>query len=378
MKLPVLEDLGDVAGKKILVRADLNVPLVGEDGERTVADEFRIEATMPTLQWLVDRGAHVTVCSHLGRPTIETQEEFSMAPIQRLLHQRLPEIEVLENLRFNPGEVANDHTFTEELARGFDAVVLDAFGASHRKHASIVTLPGLLPSVAGRNLELEVEALSRLLEDPVSPYVALIGGAKVSDKLALLRSLTTKVDTVLVGGAMAFTFLSAQGVEVGASLVEPELRDECERLLQSKKIVLPLDFLTLSSSASFGPGNHDGEVVLSEGSVREGYRGLDIGPRSVALFASYLLDAKTIFWNGPMGVYEDPRFAAGTLGVSRAVADSDAYSVVGGGDSAAALRQEGLEETVSHLSTGGGASLQFLEENGHLVGIDALLEGRRR
>jgi phosphoglycerate kinase len=378
MRLPVLEDLGDVRGLKILVRADLNVPLLGEGAERRVADQFRIEATVPTLTWLLERGAVVTVCSHLGRPTPETLSELSMAPVRALIQETFGEVEVLENLRFDPGEVANDRSFAEALATGFDAVVLDAFGASHRNHASIVTLPSLLPSVAGRNLELEVEALSKLLDHPDSPYVAVVGGAKVSDKLALLRSLVGKVDAVLVGGAMAFTFLLAQGIEVGSSLVEPELQEECTALLESGKILLPRDFQTLAADESFGPGDHVGEVVLSEGSVPPHYRGLDIGPETVELFSSELLGAKTILWNGPMGVYEDPRFSMGTLGIARAVADSSAYSVVGGGDSAAALRQEGLEDTVSHLSTGGGASLEFLEENGHLVGIDALLEGRRR
>jgi phosphoglycerate kinase len=375
MKLPILEDLGDVRGKKILVRADLNVPLREEEGAIVIADEFRIEATMPTLRWLTEHGADVTVCSHLGRPKSDADSKYSMAPVRAAIQRELPEVEVLENLRFHAGETANDPEFARSLADGYDAYVLDAFGACHRAHASIDLVPRLLRSVAGRNLELEVEALSKLLDDAVRPYIAIVGGAKISDKLALVRSLLGVVDEVLIGGAMAFTFFASQGHGVGDSLVEPAMVETCGELLASGKIRLPLDIVTLPSTASFGAEGGDESPEIVGIQLTEGVRGLDVGPATVRAYGELIQSAKTIFWNGPMGVYEDPRLSSGTLGVARAVAASSAYSVVGGGDSAAALRQEGLEDAVSHLSTGGGASLEFLETQGQLPGIVALLDG---
>lgn len=375
MKLPILEDLGEVRGKKILVRADLNVPLKEEDGAVVIADEFRIEATMPTLRWLTEHGAQVTVCSHLGRPKSDQDLKYSMAPVRGAIQRELPGVEVLENLRFHAGETANDLAFARSLAEGYDAYVLDAFGACHRAHASIALVPTLLRSVAGRNLELEVEALSKLLDDAVRPYVAIVGGAKISDKLALVRSLLGVVDEVLIGGAMAFTFLASQGRGVGDSLVEPAMVETCGELLTSGKIRLPLDIVTLPSTAGFGADGGEETPTLMGVDLPDGVRGLDVGPATVSAYGELLQGAKTIFWNGPMGVYEDPRLSAGTLGVARSVAASSAYSVVGGGDSAAALRQEGLEDAVSHLSTGGGASLEFLELHGQLPGIVALLDG---
>lgn len=371
MNLPKLGELGDVSGKSVLVRADLNVPLVERDGAMEVGDSFRIEATIPTLTWLLERGAKVTLCSHLGRPKGSVVDRYSMKPVRAAIHERLPEVEVLENLRFDPGEESGSKEFAERLAQGFDLYVFDAFGAAHRAHASVVEVPKLLPSVAGVNMAIEVEKLSKLIEAPTSPYVAVVGGAKVSDKLGLLKSLVEKVDKVIVGGAMAFTFLVGQGVKVGNSLVQEELVDQCNELMKTKKISLPVDFVCLQTGKPFGVPDGEPSQQIFEGDIPEGWLGLDIGPKSSRIFASVISSASSLLWNGPMGVYEDSRFSGGTIAVARAVATSKAYSVVGGGDSAAALRKEGLADGVSHLSTGGGASLEFIEK-GTLPGIEAL------
>ncbi len=373
MNLPKLEELTDIAGKKVLVRADLNVPLVETDGAMRVADTFRIEATVPTLSWLLERGAHVSVCSHLGRPKGRPVERYSMDPVRKALNEKLPTIEVLENLRFNPGEEGGSLEFARQLANGYDFYVFDAFGVAHRSHASVALVPTLLPTVAGINMALEVEKLSKLIDSPASPYVAVVGGAKVSDKLGLLKSLIEKVDTVIVGGAMAFTFLVAQGVKVGNSLVQEELIDQCIELMSTGKVLLPKDFVTLEAGKPFGIADGERSQRVFEGDIPEGWLGLDIGPHSAKIFSDVISRAASLLWNGPMGVYEDPRFSGGTVAVARAVASSKAYSVVGGGDSAAALRKEGLAEGVSHLSTGGGASLEFIEK-GTLPGIKALDE----
>lgn len=373
--LRVLEDLGDVGGKRVLVRADLNVPLKAVGDRFEVADDFRIRSTLPTLSWLVEHGAQVTVCSHLGRPKGVPVAKWSMDPVRRELQRIIPEVEVMENLRFNSGEEGNSEEFARTLAEPFDLFVLDAFGVCHRKHASVVLVPKLLPSVGGRTLEVEVKALTKLVAKPPRPYVAVIGGAKVSDKMALLSALINSVDEVLIGGAMAFTFLLSEGQQVGDSLVEPDLVGQCQELIASGKLHLPNDFCALGSEENFGSEENatPGKVISHFGT--EAMRGLDIGPATIDTYSKYLASAKSIFWNGPMGVYEDPRFQRGTVGIANAVANSDAYSVVGGGDSAAALRMEGLGDAVSHLSTGGGASLQFLEK-GDLPGLEALRESR--
>jgi phosphoglycerate kinase len=380
MDLPRLEDLPEPAGRRVLVRVDFNVPLAGEPGAIRVADDFRIRAALPTLRWLVEAGAEVTACSHLGRPKGREDERYRMEPVRRRLAEMLDGVSVLENLRFDPGEEANDPAFVDRLVSGQDLYVNDAFGSSHRAHASIVGPPGRLPSAAGRLLEREVTALGRLLEHPEQPFVAVVGGAKVSDKLGVLRSLLERVDTLVVGGGMAFTFLRAAGHRVGDSLVEEGMVPVCEELLHSQAhIVLPVDVVALESSAPFGrDAPAEGEVRVVGVDLAEGWRGLDIGPESRAAFAAVLASARTVLWNGPMGVFEDRRFADGTRAVAEAAAASPAYTVVGGGDSVAALEEMGLADRIDHVSTGGGASLEFIEK-GDLPGLEALRRsvGRR-
>ena len=370
-----VDSLQELEGKRVLLRADLNVPLAtGKDGERTVADDFRIQATVPTIDHLVNGGAAVTICSHLGRPK-GPDPAYSIAPVARVINEIYPGVTVLENLRFDPREVANDPDYAAELAAGMDLYVNDAFGASHRSHASIVGVPKLLPAFGGVNLVHEVRMLSVLLEEPERPYVAVVGGAKVSDKLALLNALVGLVDRVIVGGGMCFTFLAALGEAIGSSLVEVEQIDTCRRLLETGKIMLPSDILGNSVGDTFGPGGGGEAAMRFSGGIPEGFRGLDIGPDSLEAFSAAIGGARSILWNGPMGVFEDPRFNSGTFGVARAVASSRAYSVVGGGDSVAAIREAGLDGAVSHLSTGGGAALEFIE-NGDLPGLAALRMAR--
>ncbi len=375
MEIVGVDSLQDLQGKRVLLRADLNVPLAdGGDGERVIADDFRIQATIPTIEYLVKMGSEVTVCSHLGRPK-GNDPAFSMRPVASAINALYPDVVVRENLRFDPREEANDAGFAAELAFGMDIYVNDAFGASHRKHASIVGVPRLLPAFGGMNLAHEVRMLSVLLEEPERPYVAVIGGAKVSDKLGLLRSLISRVDTVIVGGGMCFTFLAAMGERIGSSLVEVDLIDICRELLDTGKVVLPTDILGNSATDEFGARGGAEAAVRFSGGIPEGFRGLDIGPDSLEVFSGIIRGARSILWNGPMGVFEDPRFNGGTFGVARAVSESGAYSVVGGGDSAAAVRMAGLAGAISHLSTGGGAALEFIE-NGDLPGLEALRMAR--
>jgi phosphoglycerate kinase len=324
----------EVAGKSVLVRSDLNVPL--EDGR--IADETRIQASLPTLQLVLDRGAvRVAVCSHLGRPKGK-DPALSLKPVERRLRELLPDdrLRLLENTRFNPGETKNDPAFARELADDHDLFVQDAFGSVHRAHASTVGVAELLPAYAGLLLERELEALGKLLDDVERPFVLISGGAKVEDKLGVLKNLGGKADTVLVGGKMA--------EEIRANNPLPF------------EVVLPVDVLAASEFAA------DAETkIVPYHALPEGWLGLDIGPETRKLFAERIHDARTIFWNGPMGVFEWPRFAEGTKAVAEAVAASDAYSVVGGADSARALTELGLADRVSWLSTGGGAALELLE-----------------
>jgi phosphoglycerate kinase len=365
VQLPVLEDLPDPSGQRVLVRTDFNVPL--KDGR--IEDDMRIRAALPTLRWLLDRGAGVTACSHLGRPKGKPDPEYSMDPVRERLADLAPGVELVENLRYDPGEEANDPAFVDRLVEGQDLYVNDAFGAAHRAHASVVGPPQRLPSAAGRLLAKEVEVLGALLESPKRPFVAVLGGAKVSDKLGVIRALLDRVDSLVVGGGMCFTFLAAQGRSTGDSLLEEDQVDTCRELLASgRRILLPSDITGL------GPGD---EVRQLGASVPDGWKGLDIGPGTAAEFSDEIEAAGTVLWNGPMGVFEDPRFAAGTRTVAEAVASSRAFSVVGGGDSAAALAAFGLAGDVDHLSTGGGASLEFIELDGHLPGIDALIESKK-
>ncbi|MGE0881238.1 MAG: phosphoglycerate kinase [Acidimicrobiia bacterium] len=361
MKLPQLEDLGPLDGKRVLVRCDFNVPL--QNGE--IGDDFRIRAALPTINWLQEHGATVVTCSHLGRPKGAPDPKYSMDPVRRRLAELAPGVELLENLRFNAGEEKNSAEFVAELVRGVDAYVDDAFGAAHRAHASIVGPPKTLPSAAGRLLAKEVEVLQGLRDHPKRPFIAVLGGAKVSDKIGVIEALLSVVDALVIGGGMCFTFLEAQGYSHGDSLFEADMVEQCKKLLASgKPIHLPSDVVML------GP---DGQIVTGGPSVPAGWKGLDIGPGSAAAFSDVVLEASTVFWNGPMGLFEDERFAAGTRAVAQAVADTRAFTVVGGGDSAAALAQFGLESEVSHVSTGGGASLELLEL-GDLPGLKALRE----
>ncbi len=368
------------------MRFDFNAPL--RDGR--VDDDLRIATALPTIQWLRDRGAVVVTCGHLGRPKGKVDPTLSMAPVAERLSELLdtevvlvpavvgPDVDaalaalepgdvaMLENLRFEAGETDNDPAFAARLADGFDAYVNDAFGASHREHASIVGPPGVLPSAAGRLFEREVEVLTRLLEAPARPFVAVLGGAKVSDKLGVIEALLDRCDTILVGGAMAFTFVVARGGEIGDSLVEPDRVEVCRQLLETGRVRIPTDVVIAQEMAA------DAETrVVPVDAIPPFWKGLDIGPETATAFAGEVRAAQTVLWNGPMGVFELEPFAEGTRTVAEAVAENEHFTVVGGGDSAAAIRQMGFADRVSHVSTGGGASLEFIEQ-GDLPGLAAL------
>ena len=392
MTLRTLDDLGDVAGSRVFVRADFNVPL----DAGAVADDARIAATLPTIRELRERGASVALASHLGRPKGAVRDELRLAPVGARLAEligepvvslpetapaTLPEdpVVLLENLRFDPGEEADDPVFAGRLADLADAYVDDAFGAAHRSHASVSALPELMlasgrPAVAGRLMQREVEVLSRLLRDPDRPYVAILGGAKVSDKLAVIESLIDRVDVLLIGGAMAFTLIAADGGEIGTSLCERERFDEVRAARARARergvlVEVPQDVV-----AAADPSVQADRRTVPAAEIPHGMMGLDIGPKTVEEYARIIADAKTILWNGPMGVFELEPFSAGTRGVATAVAHADAFSVVGGGDSLLAVKKADLADAFDHLSTGGGASLEFLEGRS-LPGI-TILEDR--
>lgn len=369
--VPSLEDLPPVGGRRVLLRADFNVPV--HDGE--ITDDLRIRAALPTIEWLVGQGATVVACTHLGRPKGKVDPRFSVEPVRRRLAELAPGVELMDNLRFDPGEESNAPAFVARLVDGFDAYVNDAFGASHRAHASIVGPPRLLASAAGRLLAREVEVLDGLRSQPRHPFVAVLGGAKVSDKLKVIDALLEVADELLIGGGMCFTFLVARGGSIGDSLVEPEMVEECRRLLERSgdRIVLPSDITALAPGGTLLDPAAGGEVRQTGARLAQGWTGADIGPGTAADFGDRIAEARTVFWNGPMGVFEDPRFEAGTRAVAQAVADTGGFTVVGGGDSAAALAQFGLAERVDHVSTGGGASLEMLE-TGDLPGLAALRE----
>jgi phosphoglycerate kinase len=378
--LPVLEDLPNPDGARVLLRADLNVPLRDTpEGTTQVADDFRIRALMPTLSWLVDQGADVTVCSHLGRPKGKPDARLSMAPVRSLLESVVPGVKVMENLRFDPGEETNDPAFVSRLVRDQDLYVNDAFGTAHRAHASVVGPPERLPSAAGRLLSREVDVLTQLVDAPARPFIALVGGAKVGDKLGVLKTLSEKVDTLLIGGGMCFTFLDALGHDIGASLVDVDHLAACRRLLQSQRhILLPHDVLALCPGSSSG---HDGtpsdEVRCFERDLANGWTGLDIGPKTMSEFTEVIDQAATVLWNGPMGKFEDERFNAGTRSIATAMANCPGFTVVGGGDTTAALRSYGLDDAIDHVSTGGGATLELIEK-GDLPGLAALRASYQR
>ena len=366
--VPTLEDLGDVSGRRVLLRADFNVPI--SDGE--IVDDFRIRAALPTIEWLTSRGAVVTACTHLGRPKGAPDPKYSVEPVRRRLAELAPGVELLDNLRFDAGETANDPAFVARLIEGQDLYVNDAFGASHRSHASIVGPPQHLPSAAGRLLEREVEVLLPLRSDPARPFVVILGGSKVSDKLGVIEALAEVADALIIGGGMCFTFLAAQGHSIGDSLCETDMIDTCRRLLDSGiKLHIPHDVTALGPGGVIGDPSAGGEVRQLGSDLPDGWKGLDIGPGTAAEFGDIIAEARTIFWNGPMGVFEDPRFAAGTRHVAQSMADARGFTVVGGGDSAASLDAFGLAGEIDHVSTGGGASLELLEL-GDLPGLAAL------
>ena len=385
-----------VAGRRVLVRSDLNVPLADPAtpaGLRTITDDNRVRASVPTISELADAGAKVVVCAHLGRPKGQVNPQFSLAPVAASLSAALGrpvvlasdtigpgaqetvaalkdgEVALLENIRFEAGETKNDPAVSDGFAALADLYVDDAFGAVHRAHSSTAGVAERLPHAAGRLVLAELGVLRRLTDNPDRPYVVVLGGSKVSDKLGVIRSLLPKVDKLLIGGGMCFTFLAAQGHGVGGSLLEGDQIDTCRELLAESgdRIVLPVDVVVAADVTADAVTS-----VVGADAIPGGMKGLDVGPKTVALFADVLSNARTVFWNGPMGVFEVAPFAAGTLGVARAIAAVDGTTVVGGGDSAAAVKLLGLDPTsFTHISTGGGASLEFLEGR-ELPGITAL------
>ncbi len=332
-----------------------------DNGE--IADDFRIRAALPTINWLTSHGADVVCASHLGRPKGQPNPKYSMDAVRARLAELAPGVELLENLRFNAGEEGNDPAFVASLVDGIDAYVDDAFGAAHRAHASIVGPPQTLPSAMGLLLAKEVEVLLGLRNHPKRPFVAVLGGSKISDKLGVVEALLNSVDSLVIGGAMCFTFLAAQGYPIGDSLWEPDQVETCARLLKSGKTIhLPEDLTGVDAAGNYATFGRR---------LPDGAKGFDIGPGTAAAFSDVIMDARTVFWNGPMGMFEDDRFASGTRTVAQAMADTKAFTVVGGGDSAAALAQFGLQDDVDHVSTGGGASLELIEL-GDLPGLAAL------
>lgn len=394
-----IASLGDLTGKRVLVRSDLNVPLDGS----TITDDGRIRASVPTIQKLSEAGARVVVVAHLGRPKGEPDPAYTLAPVAARLGELLGQdvafatdtvgesatdtvaalqdgqVAVLENVRFNSGETSKDDdvraSFAGQLSQLADAFVSDGFGVVHRKQASVYDVALRLPSAMGDLVATEIDVLRRLTVDPERPYVVVLGGSKVSDKLGVIDNLLAKADKLLIGGGMVFTFLKAQGHQVGKSLLEEDQLDICRRYLEEAtergvEIVLPTDVVV---DTAFPSGDRDPEPqVVAADAIPADALGLDIGPESGAAFAAALADARTVFWNGPMGVFEVDAFAEGTRAVAQALTEVDGLSVVGGGDSAAAVRKLGFDEAAfGHISTGGGASLEFLEGK-ELPGIAVL------
>jgi phosphoglycerate kinase len=387
--VPQLEDLRLHRGTRVLLRADFNTPM--RDGK--IEDDLRITAALPTIAWLRERDCEIVCCSHLGRPKGKVDAKYSLAPVAKRLGELLGvdvplasgvadfaaielsqqlepgQIMMVENLRFDPGEEANDPAFATNLSELGDVFVNDAFGAAHRAHASIVGPPFAMPSAGGRLLAREVEVLGTLLDAPKRPFVVILGGVKVSDKLGVIDALLDRCDRLLIGGAMAFTFLVAQGAHVGSSLVEHDQVDHCRRLLESGKIAIPTDIVAAQEMRADASTRH-----VSAQSIPDGWQGLDIGPETAGAYSDELAGAATVLWNGPMGVFETKPFDTGTRAIADAMAratKNGATTIVGGGDSAAAVAEMGLDGAMSHVSTGGGASLEFLEGK-ILPGVAAL------
>lgn len=388
-----LKDL-DVQGKKVLVRVDFNVPFSKEDATQ-ITDDSRIVAALPTIEYLLENNAKVILMSHLGRPKGEPKPEFSLAPVAKrlgeLLHKDVKfldsdvvvddsvkvavaelkegEVALLQNTRYRKEETKNEEGFAKELASLADLYVNDAFGTSHRAHASNVGVSSLLPSALGFLVQKEVEIMGKAVTTPEKPFVAILGGAKVSDKIGVIENLLTKVDKIIIGGGMAYTFLKTQGIEIGKSLLEEDKLELAQELLNRAKengveILLPVDFVVSDSFGKDAPA-----TVVTE--ISPDVESLDVGPKTVELFVKALEGAKTVVWNGPMGVFEFPQFANGTNAIAKALADSDAITIVGGGDSALAVERAGYKDKITHVSTGGGASLELLEGK-VLPGIDAV------
>ncbi len=379
-----------VKGKKVLVRCDFNVPL---DGDR-ITDENRILGALPTIKYLVDNGAKVILCSHLGRPKGEFNMKYSLAPVAKRLSELLGQqvklakdvigpdaqqlaagleegqVMLLENVRFHKEEEKNDPAFAKQLASLAEVYVNDAFGTAHRAHASTAGVADYLPAVAGFLIGKELDIMGKALEDPARPFVAILGGAKVSDKIGVINNLIEKVDALIIGGGMAYTFMVAQGKDVANSLLEKDKVELAKELIEKAKakgvkLLLPVDTVVADAF------DNNAATQIVSGDFPAGWQGLDIGPKSIELFAQTIATAKTVIWNGPMGVFEMPNFAVGTKAIAKAMAESGAVTIIGGGDSAAAVAQLGYADKMTHISTGGGASLEFLEGL-VLPGVDCL------
>ena len=385
-----VEDI-EVSGKRVLVRCDFNVPL---DSNGNITDENRIVGALPTIKYLIENGAKVILCSHMGKPKGEPKPELSLAPVAKSLSAKLGkevvfaaddnvvgenakaaveamqngDVVLLENTRYRKEETKNEESFSKELASLADVFVNDAFGTAHRAHCSNVGVSALLPvAAAGYLIQKEIEFLGNAVNDPVRPLVAVLGGSKVSSKISVIENLLDKVDTLIIGGGMAYTFKAAMGQTTGTSLLEPDFIDYAKKMLDKAqgKILLPVDTVITKEF------DNDSESQVVEGNIPEGWMGLDIGPKSIDKFSEALKDAKTVVWNGPMGVFEMPNFAKGTNAIASVLANIDATTIIGGGDSVAAVNQAGLGDKMSHVSTGGGASMEFLEGK-VLPGIAAL------
>lgn len=388
-----VEDI-DVSGKKVIARCDFNVP---QDENGNITDDKRIRASLETINYLLDHNAAVILCSHLGRPKGEVNMKYSLAPVAKRLGELLGkevklakdvvgedakklaaevkpgEVVLLENVRFEKGETKNDAALAKAMADMADIYVNDAFGTAHRAHASTAGIADYLPAVCGFLIKKEISIMGKALSDPARPFVAILGGAKVSDKIGVIENLIDKCDTIIIGGGMAYTFSAAQGGKIGGSLLEADWMDYSLEMLQKAKdkgvkLLLPVDTVCADK---FAPDANS--QVVKAGEIPDGWKGLDIGPETVKLYCSAVADAGTVIWNGPMGVFEFPAFAKGTEAVAEALSKTDAITIIGGGDSAAAVQQLGYADKMTHISTGGGASLEFLEGK-ELPGVACLLD----